>query len=205
MGQTVRTKVKFGSTTCLGDAHLESTVLKFRGDFCLNIPFNKMTSVVAKEGKLAVAFPDGKAIFFIGEKAEKWAEKIKHPKSLLDKIGVNSDSKVAVIGVKDKDFVKNLKKKTKLVSGNKVSTDLDLIFYSAESIADLARLSSLKRSLRQTGAIWVISQKGRNANIRDVDVMDAAGKAGLVDVKVVSFSDTHTALKLVIPKSLRAN
>ncbi len=33
--------------------------------------------------------------------------------------------------------------------------------------------------------------------------MAAAKKAGLVDVKVVSFSATHTALKLVIPVARR--
>jgi len=31
----------------------------------------------------------------------------------------------------------------------------------------------------------------------------AAKKVGLVDVKVVSFSDTHSALKLVIPLTKR--
>ena len=33
--------------------------------------------------------------------------------------------------------------------------------------------------------------------------MAASKKAGLVDVKVASFSPTHTALKLVIPVSRR--
>jgi hypothetical protein len=41
------------------------------------------------------------------------------------------------------------------------------------------------------------------AQIRDVDVMAAAREAGLVDNKVVGFSTTHTALKLVIPKANR--
>jgi hypothetical protein len=39
--------------------------------------------------------------------------------------------------------------------------------------------------------------------LKDVEVMAAAREAGLVDNKVVSFSDTHTALKLVIPKAQR--
>ena len=52
------------------------------------------------------------------------------------------------------------------------------------------------------GGIWVVSPKG-DPTIRDVDVMAAAKAAGLVDVKVARWSDTHTALKLVIPKALR--
>jgi hypothetical protein len=37
----------------------------------------------------------------------------------------------------------------------------------------------------------------------DVVVMAAARDRGLVDVKVARFSETHTALKLVIPKADR--
>jgi hypothetical protein len=41
------------------------------------------------------------------------------------------------------------------------------------------------------------------AKIKDVDVIAAAKAAGLVDNKVVSFSETHTALRLVIPVDQR--
>jgi len=40
-------------------------------------------------------------------------------------------------------------------------------------------------------------------NRPDVEVIDAAKAAGLVDNKVVSFSATHTALRLVIPVARR--
>ena len=53
--------------------------------------------------------------------------------------------------------------------------------------------------IRPAGGIWVVSRKGRAATIRDVEVIAAARAAGLVDNKVVSFSDTHTSLRLVIP------
>jgi hypothetical protein len=49
----------------------------------------------------------------------------------------------------------------------------------------------------------VVSRKGREATLRDVDVIEATRSAGLVDNKVVSFSPTHTALRLVIPRALR--
>lgn len=197
--------MKFGNKTSQGNAHLESTVLTFRGDFQISIPLNKISSVVATDGKLAITFSDGKAIFFVGALAEKWAEKIRHPKSLLDKLGVKPESDVAVLGIKDNFFMKDLRERTKAVSTNKLTSELDLIFYSAESLTDLAKLSSLKKHLRKTGAIWVVSRKGKTANIKDVEVMHAARDAELVDNKVVSFSDSHTALKLVIPKNQRAN
>ena len=49
----------------------------------------------------------------------------------------------------------------------------------------------------------MVSPKGKGALVKDTDVMAAAREAGLVDTKVVSFSDTHTALKLVIPVAKR--
>ena len=41
------------------------------------------------------------------------------------------------------------------------------------------------------------------AKIKDVEVIAAAKAAGLVDNKVVGFSETHTALRLVIPVNQR--
>jgi len=49
----------------------------------------------------------------------------------------------------------------------------------------------------------VIHAKGKAAAFKDVDVFAAAKKAGLVDVKVASFSGTHTAEKLVVPVKMR--
>mgnify|MGYP006170174075 CR=1 FL=1 len=43
-----------------------------------------------------------------------------------------------------------------------------------------------------------------NASVVEADVMAAGKAAGLVDVKVVRFSATHTAEKLVIPVTKRA-
>ncbi|HWO72702.1 MAG TPA: DUF3052 family protein, partial [Dehalococcoidia bacterium] len=69
--------------------------------------------------------------------------------------------------------------------------------------ADLAALATLRSLIKPSGAIWVVSPKGKAASIKDTDVMAAARAAGLVDTKVASFSPLDTALKLVIPKSLR--
>jgi len=60
----------------------------------------------------------------------------------------------------------------------------------------------LKCSLKPNGALWVIRPKGR-PEISERAVMDAGKAAGLVDVKVVSFSPTHTAEKFVIPIAKR--
>ena len=56
--------------------------------------------------------------------------------------------------------------------------------------------------MKPNGALWVIRPKGR-PEISERAVMDAGKAAGLVDVKVVSFSETHTAEKFVIPLAAR--
>ncbi len=53
------------------------------------------------------------------------------------------------------------------------------------------------------GAIWVVHRKGKDAPLKYVEVFAAGRSAGLVDNKVASFSATHTAERLVIPRADR--
>ena len=78
----------------------------------------------------------------------------------------------------------------------------ELIFFAAESRGALKKLKALERAMQRAGALWVVYPKGVK-HITQLDVMAAAKAAGLVDVKVVSFSATHTALKLMIPLARR--
>jgi hypothetical protein len=80
----------------------------------------------------------------------------------------------------------------------------DLVFLAADQPAELAVLGELRKRIPPDGAIWVVSRKGPAATLRDVDVIAAARDHGLVDNKVVSFSPTHTSLRLVVPRALRA-
>jgi hypothetical protein len=89
-----------------------------------------------------------------------------------------------------------------LVTG-RAAKDSDLIFFLVEKPADLGRIATLVRSLKPDGAIWTVRRKGKDAPVAEQAVRDAAKAAGLVDVKVVGFSATHTAEKYVIPKRLR--
>ena len=61
----------------------------------------------------------------------------------------------------------------------------------------------MKKSLQPAGAIWVLRAKGAAASVSESAVMAAGKAAGLVDTKVVAFSETHTAERLVIPVARR--
>lgn len=117
---------------------------------------------------------------------------------LLDNLGVKRGARVAVVGLDAPWFLDLLRERTHDVTLGGVLEASDLVFLGAESQSDLAVLPALGGRIRPNGAIWVISRKGRTATIRDVDVIEAALAAGLVDNKVASFSDTQTSLRLVI-------
>ena len=124
---------------------------------------------------------------------------------LLDKLGVRPGIRVAIVGDVDPDgtFQAMLGDRTSDITLGGPAADTDLIFLAADSHAELAELAALRKRIRPAGAIWVVSRKGRAGTIRDVEVIAAAKEAGLVDNKVVSFSETHTSLRLVIPVALR--
>jgi hypothetical protein len=203
MGADVECVAHFGGERSEGKAQLETDYLLFRGTFRLKIPHKSITKLDADDGKLRITYPDGTAVFELGASAAKWADKIRNPRSLLDKLGVRPDMRVAVVGIDDPDFLGQLSDRTDDVTSRTPKKGTDIVFFQAESVADLARLEKLRGYLKADGAIWVVHTKGKGAAFKDVDVFAAAKKAKLVDVKVASFSATHTAEKLVIPVSLR--
>jgi hypothetical protein len=124
---------------------------------------------------------------------------------LPDKLGVRPGMRIALVGPVDESSGIRvlLAERTTDVTDGEPLPDTDLVFLAADEPEELDRLGELRTRIRPNGAIWVVSRKGRAATLRDVDVIDAAKEHGLVDNKVVSFSDTHTSLRLVIPVPLR--
>lgn len=122
-----------------------------------------------------------------------------YDKPRLLKLGMTPGARVALIGVTDLDLAEELAAFTDDLVEGQPRPDSDLVFLAAEEPSDLAKLRALRACLQPRGAIWVISRKGRAATLRDVEVMTAGREAGLIDNKVVGFSPTHTALRLVIP------
>jgi hypothetical protein len=172
-------------------------------EFRLTIPFREITTLVDKNRQLRVGYAGDIAVFELGKHASTWATKIRNPRGLIDKLGVKAGHSVAVLGVQDEEFMAQLRQKTDLVTSRVGESETDFVFYEADRPENLGRLAELAASIKPNGAVWIVSPKGKGAQIKDVQVMAAAREAGLVDTKVVSFSDTHTALKLVIPVDKR--
>lgn len=185
-----------------GRALLEADHLLFRGDFRVRLPLASITSVKAAGGTLTLVTPEGALTLKLGASAEKWAAKIATPKSLVEKLGVKPGSRVALVGITDSGFVEDLRGAGAIVTSRPGAQPLDLIFFAVNAPKDLDRFESLQRSLAPDGALWSIRPKGR-AEVSESIVMGAGKAAGLVDVKVARFSESHTAEKFVRPKSRR--
>ena len=188
----------------VGRALLESDHIAFRGKTKSEKFLLADVSRVEVQGNaLLLDHTEGLALLHLAEgMAAKWLAKIRNPRSLLDKLGITEESKVVVLGVDDAEFLEQLAKKVGRF-GTTPRSGTDVIVFAAESMLTLDRLSALKETLVPTGAIWVVHRKGKEATLRDVEVFAAGRSAGLVDNKVASFSATHTAERLVIPRASR--
>jgi len=122
---------------------------------------------------------------------------------LLDKLGIRPGMRVALIDIDDPGIRAQIADRTTDVTEGWPEPDTDVVLLGADSFEGLASLKDLAALIRPNGAIWVVSRKGKDATLRDVDVIDTAKAARLVDNKVASFSATHTALRLVIPVAHR--
>jgi hypothetical protein len=202
MGLIIHCLAEYNGESSEGDARLEPDALYFKGQFRLKIPIDQVQSVQAKRGRLEVEYDGGSASFNLGPMAEKWMLKIRYPRPLLDKLGVKAESKVVVLGVEDESFWEQLRGRVRKVSKSASSKYADVVFFLAEAKEALIRLKSLEGMIVRNGVIWVIAPKGKQ-HIKESDVLAAGASAGLVDTKVVSFSDTHTAHKFVIPVGRR--
>ncbi len=205
MGNEANCVARFGKQKARGKALLETSELIFRsedGAMRLKFTFAEIKSAAAADGELRVDGPEGAAVFELGASAAKWCEKILHPKTRLEKLGIKPNAAVSLIGNFAADFLAELRAQTKNVTNGKAAADTEWIFFAAESSKDLSQVGKLAKSLKGATALWIVYPKGQK-QITENDVLAAGRKSGLKDVKVVGFSPTHTALKFVIPVEKR--
>jgi hypothetical protein len=202
VGNEVKCTARWGKQESEGKALLETSEILFRGEFRLKIPFSTIKSAKAVDGELRLQTAEGLAVFDLGAAAEKWRDKILHPKSRIEKLGVKPGAKVSLLGDFDPEFLDELGDLAKSVNKGKVAADSEWIFFAVDSKEALDTVPKISQSMKGAAALWIVYPKGEK-RITENDVLAAGRKCGLKDVKVVGFSSTHTALKFVIPLSRR--
>lgn len=200
MGNEATCKATFAGRKGRGKALLETSELIFRSEdesLRFKLAFKNIKSAAAVDGQLRLETAEGTAVLDLGVNAAKWCEKILHPKSRIDKLGVKSAASVALLGDFSKDFLTELHTRTRNIK-TKPDGALDCLFLAADGVADLNQLTRLSRTVKGATALWVVYPTGQK-QITENDVLSAGRQSGLKDVKVVGFSTTHTALKFVLP------
>jgi len=204
MGYDTACTIVIDGKTARGTACLEQKELLFRGAFRVSFPLGEMRDVRSEDGSLVFTFEGRRAELRLGRPAAKWAERIVHPPSRLDKLGVKPGMRVCAVGKMEDGFEDEIRARgatlVRRLPG--AAERADIVFYAANRREELDRLTALIAAVKQDGALWVIRPKGQSA-ITERDAMEAGKRAGLVDVKVVSFSDRLTAEKFVIPLARR--
>jgi hypothetical protein len=77
-----------------------------------------------------------------------------------------------------------------------------MVFLGVEEPDHMLQLPALKEMIARDGAVWVVYRKGRK-DFNENDVLRLGLESGMVDNKVVRFSDTHSATRFVIRKHER--
>ncbi|HEY4408717.1 MAG TPA: hypothetical protein VGO87_02460 [Acidimicrobiia bacterium] len=200
MGREGTGAVRVGDASGKAKVLLETDELIFRGEVKGRVAFTALTAVEPGPDGLRLVWPDGEAAVDLSEReAAQWADRIAHPPSLLDKLGVTDGTRLLIVDVDDEAFTAEVARRAVTVV---TQGPADVVVLAIEEMADLARLPSVIGWIEPAGAVWAVWPKGRK-ELNENHVREAALDAGLVDVKVARFSATHSALKLVIPKAKR--
>ena len=193
MGAEANCRVRLNQTESLGKAHCGDGEIDFRGGFRFLWKWSDLSSVEANDGRLTVRKGSDEAVFELGSAAEKWCFAILNPKSRLDKLGLKSGQSYQAWGEFDDSFPGELEK----VAGAPGVTPLNAVFIRMDHVDDLVKMNAARVQIAQNGMIWAVWPKGRK-EFSENHIRDFALENGLVDVKVAKFSETLSALKMVI-------
>jgi len=124
-------------------------------------------------------------------------------RSRVEKLGVKQGADVLLLGIDaDAAFTSELRG-----AGARIRTSgaaqADMIVALFRHRRDLRRVAPLAARIKADGALWTLRPKG-STDLTEAEMMRAGQAAGLVDVKVVSFSEILTAEKFVVPVAKRA-
>jgi len=124
-------------------------------------------------------------------------------RSRVEKLGVKKGLDVLLLGIEDDTaFVKELREAGAAIRTSGTA-QADMILAVFRRREDLRRLPPIVPRLKAAGALWTLRPKG-SKDLTESEMMGAGQGAGLVDVKVVSFSDVLTAEKFVVPLAKRS-
>lgn len=194
MGNEANVRAKVKGAKDSGKALLETNEVLFRGTQRCVVKLDAASRATASVSGAWLKL--GALELELGAaEAAKWLQKIRNPKTVLEKLGVKPGQRVRLINVSDASFQEQLEKSGALIS----AAAADVVFFEVRTPADLKKLPRISGE----EVLWVLRPKGKDAPVGERETMSAGRAAGLVDVKVVGFSTTLSAEKYVVPLKSR--
>jgi hypothetical protein len=205
LGQEIKTTLRWDGRIIEGTALLETDSLIFRGGASLTIPFAEMMSVEANAGWLELKTQRGLLLLELGPKADVWKEKIKNPKALIEKLGIDATKKVCIVGKLDASLKADVDASGAKVAKSARGKDFDVVFVAAAVKKDLEKLPAIKEMIVDDGGIWIVYAKGKTGenDLTERAVLTAGRTLSLTDNKQVKVDDELTAVRFVIPVAQR--
>jgi hypothetical protein len=170
-------------------ALLETHEIVLRGGIRRRIPFRAVRQIRVK-GEALRFMVEGEAVALMlgAATAEKWANAVKNPPTLAQKLGLSKETTVQVVGeVLDEALEEALQE------SDRVKTGGGLIVACVETPAGLAK--ALKTAAGGAGPVWIVYRKGPGHGVNEAAVRAAGLAAGLVDTKVAAVSAVFTAMR----------
>jgi hypothetical protein len=204
VGQEVKTTLRFDGRILEGVALLEGDSIIFRGTSSptLTVKFSEIFKAEANAGWLDLQTGRGLLLLELGPKAEVWADKIKNPKALVEKLGVDAQKKVVVVGKLDPDLRADLERAGAKIAKTARGKDHDIVFFAVSAKKDLEKLPGAREMIKDDGAIWIVYPKGSSA-VTEREVLTAGRTLQLTDNKVAKVDEVLTAVRFVIPVAQR--
>lgn len=137
-------------------------------------------------------------------KAREHAERSYTHRSLMDKLGVKPGMRACVRRIADARFLRDLRERLGTAPSGTLRGRYDAIFAGIADVRDFVAIGTLREHLQPNGMLWLIAPKGKGSAVPERALQGAILAHGLVDVKVASFSESHTAVKAVIRGADRA-
>ncbi|MBK8101606.1 MAG: DUF3052 family protein [Planctomycetes bacterium] len=196
MGLEKDTTVFVDGRSHVCNVHLEPAAIVCRGDLKRQFALTALRDLAVAGARLSFAIGKERVEIELGKAAATWLDRIRNPRSRVQKLGVAAGMKVCVLGKADAEAIAevaavlNESPKMRLAVG----TDIVLLFCAEPE--DLTRLGAVEPKLADKGAVWVLWPKGRK-DFAHEHVVAAGKSAGLSITKSMGFSEVLTGLRLV--------
>src|SRR2546429_20024 len=135
MGREAACRARYEGRTFEGRALLETDVVVFRTQgLRVQVPIAAVSSAEANDGWLRLVWGSDAIELELGTQAQIWAERIRNPRTLMDKLGVKPGSLVSVVGLDDPDLLAELERRGAEVTTGRTVRASDLILFRADTV-----------------------------------------------------------------------